>query len=178
MIHIFEIDIDVVPDNILPCTTKGEIIVHNGTTHTCIPVGSNGQVLVADSTDPEGIVWQNPLTVEDEGVLVTNTPHQIINFTGAGVTAVDGGAGTIDVIIPAAPGGGEANTASNIGVGGVGVFDQKIGVDLQFRNINAGSALVTVTDDAANNEIDIDVDRDAILGCTTKGADPHPYNFL
>jgi len=53
--------------------------------------------------------------------------------------------------------GAEANTASNIGAGGVGVFDQKVGVDLQFRNINSGSNKVTVTDDGPNNEIDIDV---------------------
>jgi len=53
--------------------------------------------------------------------------------------------------------GAEANTASNIGTAGVGVFDQKVGVDLQFRNINSGSNKVTVTDDGANNEIDIDI---------------------
>ncbi len=52
---------------------------------------------------------------------------------------------------------GEANTASNVGVGGVGVFKQKSGVDLQFKNINAGSSKLTVTDDTANSEIDIDV---------------------
>jgi len=40
----------------------------------------------------------------------------------------------------------------------VGVFDQKAGLDLQFKNINAGSSKVTVTDDAANTEIDIDID--------------------
>lgn len=55
-------------------------------------------------------------------------------------------------------GGGEANTASNAGVGGVGVFDQKDGVDLKFRNINAGSSKVTITNDAGNSEIDVDVD--------------------
>ena len=56
------------------------------------------------------------------------------------------------------PGAGEANTASNIGAGGVGVYDQKVGVDLQFRNIIAGSAMIDVTLDAPNNEIEIDVD--------------------
>jgi hypothetical protein len=51
---------------------------------------------------------------------------------------------------------GEANTASNQGAGGVGVFKQKTGVDLEFKNINADAgADITVTDDVANNEIDL-----------------------
>lgn len=60
-------------------------------------------------------------------------------------------------------GGGEANTGSNIGTAGIGVFDGKVGIDLQFKNINAGSTKVTVTDDVANNEVDIDVDGGLIL---------------
>jgi hypothetical protein len=64
-------------------------------------------------------------------------------------------------------GGGEANTASNVGTAGVGVFKQKTGVDLEFKKINAGSSKVTITDDTGNNEIDIDVaeaniDHDAL----------------
>ncbi len=58
------------------------------------------------------------------------------------------------------PGGvGEANTASNQGVGGVGLFKQKTSVDLEFKNINAGSSKITVTDDTGNDEVDIDVDE-------------------
>lgn len=53
--------------------------------------------------------------------------------------------------------GGEANTASNAGVGGTGVFYQKSGVDLQFKNINAASSRVSVANDATNREVDIDV---------------------
>jgi hypothetical protein len=56
-----------------------------------------------------------------------------------------------------AGGGGEANTASNVNAGGVGVFKQKTGVNLEFRGLNAGSTKVTVANDTANNEIDIDV---------------------
>lgn len=55
------------------------------------------------------------------------------------------------------PVAGEANTASNVGSAGVGPFKQKTGVNLEFRNVNAGSSKITVTLDAGNNEIDIDV---------------------
>jgi hypothetical protein len=63
--------------------------------------------------------------------------------------------------------GGQSNTASNVGVGGVGVFKQKTASDLEFKNINAGSTKITITDDTGNNEIDIDVaeaniDHDAL----------------
>ena len=59
-------------------------------------------------------------------------------------------------------GGGEANTATNVGIGGVGVFKQKTGASLEFKNIAAGSSKVLVTDDTGDNEIDIDIDPSEI----------------
>lgn len=59
--------------------------------------------------------------------------------------------------LPAGGEGGEANTASNQGTGGRGLFHSKVGVDLQFKNINAGSSKVTISDDPANKEVDIDI---------------------
>lgn len=53
----------------------------------------------------------------------------------------------------------ETTTASNVGAGGVGVFKQKTGVDLEFKKINAGSAKITVTDDTANSEVDLNIDE-------------------
>ena len=66
-------------------------------------------------------------------------------------------AGTSKWIPTAIGGGGQANTASNQGVGGVGLYDAKVGVDLQFRNINAGSSKISVSLDAGNKEVDIDL---------------------
>lgn len=57
----------------------------------------------------------------------------------------------------------QSATASNVGSAGVGVFKQKTGDDLEFKNISVGSNKVTVTDDTGNNEIDIDVDGGKIL---------------
>ena len=55
---------------------------------------------------------------------------------------------------------GETNTASNVNNGGVGVFKQKSGVDLQFRGINSSNLSVLL--DSGNNEIDIELDIDAL----------------
>jgi hypothetical protein len=55
------------------------------------------------------------------------------------------------------PSSGEINTASNVGVGGVGVYKQKSGVNLQFKNIAAGSSKLTITDDTVDNQVNIDV---------------------
>jgi hypothetical protein len=52
---------------------------------------------------------------------------------------------------------GEANTASNVGTSGVGIWKDKSALDLRFKKIAAGSTKVTVTDDTANNEVDVDV---------------------
>lgn len=52
---------------------------------------------------------------------------------------------------------GERNTASNIGLEGVGFYQQKVGVDIQFRNLAANSAKVSVALDAINNTVNIDV---------------------
>lgn len=51
---------------------------------------------------------------------------------------------------------GEANTASNQGTDGVGVYDTKAGVDLQFRHIAPASARITTV--LNGKDIDIDVD--------------------
>lgn len=59
-------------------------------------------------------------------------------------------------------GGGEANTASNIGTGGVGLFKDKSGVDLRFKKLNAGDGTISVTDDVANNEVDLKVAASSI----------------
>lgn len=66
-----------------PTTTKGDIVVHGAAT-TRQPVGTDGQVLTADSTQATGLRWT------------------------------------------AATSSGEANTASNIGSTGIGVFKQNL----------------------------------------------------
>lgn len=41
-----------------PLTTKGDLIVHNGTVEVRLPVGTDDQILVANSATTEGVEWQ------------------------------------------------------------------------------------------------------------------------
>jgi hypothetical protein len=43
-----------------PLTTKGDLIVHNGTNNIRLPVGTNGQVLTADSGEASGLKFATP----------------------------------------------------------------------------------------------------------------------
>ncbi len=47
-------------DALSPATTKGDIIVHNGTDNVRVAVGLDNQVLTADSTQASGIKWSTP----------------------------------------------------------------------------------------------------------------------
>ena len=57
------------------------------------------------------------------------------------------------VTTPSSGCGGEVNTASNVGTGAGEVFKQKVGVDLEFKTIKAGTN-ITVTNNASDITID------------------------
>lgn len=56
---------------------------------------------------------------------------------------------------------GEANTASNCGAAGVGLFHQKVGVDLEFRNIRSTSAALDVALNPTDCTVDLTVNPGA-----------------
>lgn len=56
---------------------------------------------------------------------------------------------------PGGGGGGEVNTASNAGVSGIGLFDGKVGVDLEFRNLVSTNTAIGVALDAPNKEVEL-----------------------
>jgi len=70
----------------------------------------------------------------------------------------------IDDVSP--PGSGEANTASNLGAG-QGVFSQKVGVDLQFKSLVAGSG-ITLTPSATEISIETSGSGGGFYGITAK----------
>lgn len=70
-----------------------------------------------------------------------------------------------DTDITGGGGGGETNTASNVGTGGVGVLKQKAGVNFELKKIN--STTLAITDDTGNNELDVDLDINTLTADAT-----------
>lgn len=148
-------------------TALGDLIKSDGTRFVRFPRGATDQFLKSTGTD---IVWTT-LTGAEYGLKLddllapddntdlnaTTLKHGLLLKLGGGTTNFLRADGTWSP--PPGAGGGEANTASNIGTGGVGVFKGKVGVDLQMKKINAGSTKITITDDTTFNEVDIDVNQ-------------------
>jgi len=59
--------------------------------------------------------------------------------------------------------GGEANTASNVGLAGVGLYYTKAGVNLEFLNIRSVNPNISVTYNAAMKTIDLDTAHTEVL---------------
>ena len=69
-------------DALAPGTTKGDLIVFNGTDHIRLAVGTDGQVLAADSAEASGVKWDDATGGGGGGVetvLSVNTTQEVVN---------------------------------------------------------------------------------------------------
>jgi hypothetical protein len=132
-----------------------------------INAAAGGRITVTDNTAENRIDLDVPdntsnqkLRVSKAGTLI-GTRKQINIIDGGNITttvADDGVNDRVNITIAASGGAtGEANVGVNVGAGGVGIYKQKTGVNLEFKNINVGSSKLSVTNDTANSEVDLDV---------------------
>lgn len=89
------------------------------------------------------------------------TDNQVLSKQGSNLAYVtsSGGGG----------GGGEANTGANVGTTGVGIFRDKTGVTLNFKQLSSSTPRIVIGDDVANSRITLD------LNGLTPGTDIQPY---
>ena len=93
-------------DALAPTTTKGDMIVNTGTDNVRLPVGTDGQILVADSTTTEGVKWFTSTgsgTVTSVGISppafltagspVTSAGNITLTYSGTAIPITSGGTG-------------------------------------------------------------------------------------
>lgn len=66
------------PSISIPGSTKGDLIVNDGTSNTRLPAGGDGQVLTADSNEAAGVKWAVPPGT----VLPTTTKGDLLVYDG------------------------------------------------------------------------------------------------
>ena len=78
----------------LPLNTKGDLLGFS-TVPARLGVGTNGQIVVADSAESVGLRWTDPAQFVEESFATvgTETPDETLNFS---LTATPGGGGTAD----------------------------------------------------------------------------------
>ncbi|MCW1908617.1 MAG: hypothetical protein KIH63_004720 [Candidatus Saccharibacteria bacterium] len=102
-------------NNLSPLTTKGDIVVRDGTNNIRLAVGTNGQSLTADSAQSAGVKWATNSLVTSVAV-----SSSTLTVTGSAVTS----SGTIAVDLPA------SITGNNLAING----------DMQVWQRGAGGA--------------------------------------
>lgn len=73
-------------NNLSPLTTKGDLLTHDGTDNVRLPVGSNGQALVADSSTATGLSWTTIVGANDVAVpyyVPTGITYNLANYKQA-----------------------------------------------------------------------------------------------
>ena len=142
--------------------SDGEIFVQGAGRSNAVPNLDDGDIFIGNASNQATTSSFN--TLADARIALTNLEDLAnVGFSAPGaseddkVVFWDNTAGAFGLsTVAGLAGQGEVNTASNIGTAGVGIFDGKVGEDLQFKKLNAGSAKITITDDTSNNEVDID----------------------
>jgi hypothetical protein len=95
-------------DALSPMTTKGDTIVHDGTDNVRLPVGTDGQVLQADSSQTEGVRWVDLGQGTVASVTVSGT-----GITGGGTVTTSGSLSlSMSALSPSFGGLGTSSTAS------------------------------------------------------------------
>lgn len=138
--------------------------------------GADGDVLVKDAAASGGFKWTTPSGSGGQAVIadgsITYVKLAVTNAPSSGTVLSYDGTGLSWVTPQAAGGSGEANTASNVGTAGIGVFKQKAGADLQFKSINSATpSMLSVTENTEASSIDITLTAGQPNGLATLGAD-------
>lgn len=152
-------------DALSPLTTKGDLIVYNGTDNIRISIGTNNQVLTADSTQASGVKWaDNGTGTGDVFGPASSTDNALARFDGitgkiiqnSNATLDDAGNLSLAIPLPVGSGGTGVNTLTGIAVGngtsalvGRSLTQPAAGITITNANGTAGNPTFALSNDLA-----------------------------
>ena len=102
-----------------PLTTKGDVWGYS-TTNARIPVGTNGQVLTADSAEALGVKWASPAS----GGGMTSIASGSLSGSSLSLTSISGSYKDLQLVLRAATVSANADWRSKINNNGGGIYGQ------------------------------------------------------
>jgi hypothetical protein len=89
-------------DSLSPAAAKGNILVHNGTNNVALTVGTDKQILAADSSQASGVKWVNNLGIGFSSYIgATNTSAPGKRYFAPGIATLGATENTKQLIAPA-----------------------------------------------------------------------------
>lgn len=149
-----------------PLTTKGDIWVY-GSADTRLPVGTNGQILKADSTDAEGMVWAGETVVlsyalSNETTALTTGTAKVTARAPFAMTVTD-----VRASVTTAPTGSVLTV--DINEGGTSILSTKLTIDATEKTSTTAATPAVISDSAIADDAELTFDIDTV-GSTVAGA--------
>ncbi len=146
------------PNDIL--AAKGDILSHNGVTDVVIGIGTDGQVLTADSTDPNGIKWMDPVSDAADGVKIKFTKE--LQYNSAPALDINGTNLVISQTDPIVTLGGQARTVlATADIPNTTPAIQQVVVDLP-ETLMAGNYELKLSNTQGNSEVFVSMSEIAL----------------
>ena len=140
-------------DALAPTTTKGDLIVFGATDNVRLSVGTDGQVIVADSAEATGVKWaDNPAGISTEhSTQEINDSANTASFTTMGMAFIYDGTNNMEAIVAAKVIASKAAPGTDY--------------DLRLQDVTNGQTIATVIDQT--NTVDAIVDLGTISNLPT-----------
>jgi len=150
-------------DALAPSTTKGDVIAHTGTDNVRVPVGADGQVLIADSTQTTGVKWGSvtgvgtvtsvgisPPAFLTAGSAVTSSGNISLTYSGTAIPITSGGTGltalgTAGQVLRVNSGGTALEYGAAVGVGDVVGPASSVSNEIALFDGTTGKAIKAAT---------------------------------
>ena len=146
-----------------PSTSKGDLISHTGTDNVRVPVGTDNQVLIADSTQASGVKWGSvtgvgtvtsvgisPPAFLTAGSAVTSSGNISLTYSGTAIPITSGGTGltalgTAGQVLRVNSGGTALEYGAAVGVGDVTGPASSISNEIALFDGTTGKAIKAAT---------------------------------